>query len=564
MELLYVDDEPSLLELGKEFLELEYDVQVTTQVNPVEALSLLNDKHFDIIVSDYMMPEMNGLEFFKRLRITGIVTPFILFTGKGREEVVIEAMRHGVDFYIKKGGDAQSQFAELINAIRQCTARKEAEEALEHNARRFRTMIENQSEVIAISDLSGNFKFVSNSLKRILGYETDEFIGRNVSEFFVDPRQFDLRPRIGSPAMSPELTFKLEAEMRHKDGSTRFMEMRGQLLSREGSPNEVLVNAYDITGRKQDEKRISHLINVLKAIRQINKCITTETEPMTLLKKACDIAVERGYSTAWAIIFGDERNPARLVDTGNGQPFEKVRDMYTAMEPLRCTGRILSGDDLMVNERPLETCPDCPLNGHPLEHIHVAKQLMYGGQIFGQFSVTLPPELFSPDELSVLGDIAEDLSFALHHLLLGQEKEDYLLSKVKMKKLFLERFTQMNRPTFVAIQEPSKDGASHRFVLGGASNAFLEATGFEGGVNGMLVGALADSVAHGDELARIIEEVVRSKIPQSVAMRSTLTGSDYVAFIFAPGVDYAGVMLIPSISMECTLSIGRTPETGQH
>ena len=95
----------------------------------MDALTILNDKHFDIIISDYMMPEMDGLEFFKRLRISGIVTPFILFTGKGREEVVIEAMRHGVDFYIKKGGDAKSQFAELINAIRQCTARREAEEA---------------------------------------------------------------------------------------------------------------------------------------------------------------------------------------------------------------------------------------------------------------------------------------------------------------------------------------------------------------------------------------------------------------------------------------------------
>ena len=560
MELLYVDDEPSLLELGKEFLELEYDVHVTTEINPVEALALLNDRHFDIIVSDYMMPEMNGLEFFKRLRITGVATPFILFTGKGREEVVIEAMRHGVDFYIKKGGDAQSQFAELINAIRQCTARKEAEEALEHNARRFRTMIENQSEVIAISDLQGNFKFVSNSLKRILGYDTDEFIGRNVSEFFVDPRQFDMRPRIGSPSMSPDLTFKIEAEMRHKDGSTRFMEMRGQLLSREGSPNEVLVNAYDITGRKQDERRISHLINVLKAIRQINKCITTETEPMTLLKKACDIAVERGYSTAWAIIFGDERNPARLVDTGNGKEFEEVRGKYLAMEPLRCTERILSGDDILVNEQPLETCPDCPLNEYPLEHIHVAKPLVYGGHIFGQFSVTLPRELFSPEELSVLGEIAEDLSFAIHHLLLGREKEDYHLTVIK-RTIFLQRFTHMQDPTFVVTQEQSIEGAPV-LTIAGTSATFLQATGFDEAINGKPVSILAGNHRDGEALVRAVEEVVRSKIPRSISMRSALTGLEFVGFIFAPDIGYAGVTLIPAVKTENSLVIGRRAPGG--
>ena len=557
MKLLYVDDEPSLLELLKEFLELEPDVQVTTQIDPIEALAMLKDKHFDIIVSDYMMPEMNGLEFLKRLRIEGFTTPFILFTGKGREEVVIDAMRHGVDFYIKKGGDARSQFAELMNAIRQCTARKEAEEALAHNARRFRMMIENQSEIIAISDLAGNFTFVSDSLTRILGYAPDEFIGKNVSEFFVDRKQFDLRPRIGSPSMSPEMTFKMEAEMYHKDGSKRFMEMRGQVLTKDDGLKEVLVNAYDITGRKKDERRISHLINVLMAIRQVNKCIASETEPMTLLKKACDIAVERGYSTAWAIIFDDGRNPARMVETGIGLPFEEVRSRYLAGESLSCTGNIQLGKDILVYEVPLDACPDCPLNCYPLDHVHVAKPLSYGGHIFGQFSVTLPHELFSPDELSVLGEIAEDLSFALHHLLQGQEKEDYQLSMVNMKKMFLERFTQMHRPTFVVSREPSEEGVGYRLMVGGASNAFLDATGFDGAITGMEVGALAENVSDGGELVRVIEEVVRSKIPQSVSVCSACTGSDYAAFIFAPGTDYAGVMLIPSAKSESSLRIGR-------
>jgi hypothetical protein len=66
--------------------------------------------------------------------------------------------------------------------------------------------------------------------------------------------------------------------------------------------------------------------------------------------------------------------------------------------------------DIFVNERPQETCPTCPLNNYPSDHIHVAKPLTFGGHIFGQFSVTLPHELFSPEELSVLGEIAEDLS----------------------------------------------------------------------------------------------------------------------------------------------------------
>ena len=553
MEILYVDDEPALLQLGKEFLELEPDVKVTIQSGPLEALAILNDKHFDIIISDYLMPDLNGLEFFKRLRITGIATPFILFTGKGREEVVIEAMRYGVDFYIKKGGDAMSQFAELINAIRQCTARKEAEESLEHNARRFRTMIENQSELIALSNLDGNLTYVSNSVGRILGYAPEEVIGRNVSTLYIDPLAFDERPHVQQLVKVPDMAFKMEAEMRHKDGTHRTLELSGRVLKKEGVPFEVVVNGHDITERKRDERRIIHLINVLKAIRQVNKCITTESEPMSLLKEVCDIAVERGYSTAWAILFGDDRNPVRMVESGIEEKFEDVRSAITSGTRLACTERVLSGMDIFVNERPQETCPTCPLNIFPIDHIHVAKPLAFGGHIFGQLSVTLPTELFSPEELSVLGEIAEDLSFALHHLIQGQEKAEYQLSMVRMKKLFHERFSQMHRPTFVVEREESKD----RFIVKDSSDAFLDVMGFDGAITGMEVGALAENISDGVELVQVIEDVVRSKIPQSVAVRSAHTEADFIAFVFAPGTDYAGVMLIPTARTEGPLRIGR-------
>ena len=216
----------------------------------------------------------------------------------------------------------------------------------------------------------------------------------------------------------------------------------------------------------------------------------------------------------------------------------------------------------MVNEQPLETCPDCPLNGYPLEHIHVAKPLSYGGRIFGQFSVTLPRELFSPDELSVLGEISEDLSFAIHHLLLGREKEEYHLTIVK-RKVFLERFTHTQDPTFVVTQEQSGEGAT-LLRIAGTSATFLHATGFDEAINGMPVSVLAGNVRDGEELVRAVEEVVRSKIPRSVSIRSDLTGIEYVGFIFAPDTGYAGVTLIPTVKTESSLGIGRKPETVQH
>jgi len=76
------------------------------------------------------MPEMDGIAFLKKVRTSGNTIPFILFTGRGREEVVIEAINSGVDFYIQKGGDPMAQFTELTHKIRQAVQKRQAEAEL--------------------------------------------------------------------------------------------------------------------------------------------------------------------------------------------------------------------------------------------------------------------------------------------------------------------------------------------------------------------------------------------------------------------------------------------------
>jgi PAS domain S-box-containing protein len=127
--VLYVDDEPDLLELGKLFLEQGDQFTVTTAESAAIALELMKDHSFDAIVSDYQMPECNGIHFLRYVRRNSGI-PFILFTGKGREEVVIEAINSGVDFYLQKGGETRALFAELGHKINQAISRRNAEKAL--------------------------------------------------------------------------------------------------------------------------------------------------------------------------------------------------------------------------------------------------------------------------------------------------------------------------------------------------------------------------------------------------------------------------------------------------
>ncbi|MCR3883845.1 PAS domain-containing protein [Methanotrichaceae archaeon M04Ac] len=128
IRVLLVDDDPTLLELTRIFLERSGDIAVDAAGSALEALLRLEGvaDPYDVVISDYAMPEMDGITFLKAVRGRKLDIPFILFTGKSREEVVIEALNSGVDYYIQKGGDPKVLFAELTHQIRQAADRERA------------------------------------------------------------------------------------------------------------------------------------------------------------------------------------------------------------------------------------------------------------------------------------------------------------------------------------------------------------------------------------------------------------------------------------------------------
>jgi len=117
IRVLHVDDEPSFLKVAKQCLELQGRFHVETAFSVEQALEKMREKPFDVIVSDYQMPGKDGLEFLKELRDSGYTIPFIVFTGRGREEVASQALNLGADRYIDKTGDPETVYGELAQSI---------------------------------------------------------------------------------------------------------------------------------------------------------------------------------------------------------------------------------------------------------------------------------------------------------------------------------------------------------------------------------------------------------------------------------------------------------------
>jgi len=177
ISILYVDDDPTFLTIVKIYLECKSDIMVMTACSVRDALTILKTFSFDVILSDYQMPGIDGIGFLKILKKDECRIPFILFTGMGREEVVIEAINNGATSYIQKGGSPEAQFAELEHKIREVSRRRRAEEALHETELHYRTLFEHSGTAIMILDDDMLISRINTEFSRLTGYSRVEIEG---------------------------------------------------------------------------------------------------------------------------------------------------------------------------------------------------------------------------------------------------------------------------------------------------------------------------------------------------------------------------------------------------
>ena len=201
--VLYVDDEPDLLVLGREFLQRSEEFRVVTRIRAQDALGSAEIGTCDAIVSDYQMADMDGIAFLKAVREQYGDIPFILFTGRGREEVVIQAINNGADFYLQKGGDVKAQFAELGHKIRQAIARRQAEHSLVESEKRLTDIINFLPDATFAIDRAGRVIAWNHAIEEMTGVPAGEMLGRGDYEYAV-PFYGERRPVLIDMIFEPD------------------------------------------------------------------------------------------------------------------------------------------------------------------------------------------------------------------------------------------------------------------------------------------------------------------------------------------------------------------------
>ena len=269
IRILYVDDEPTILDTTKRILEKQGSFTVTCALSGKDALEQIRTSPFDIVVADYQMEDITGLDLLRIIRNENDAMPFIIFTGKGREEIVIEAFENGVDFYVQKGDDARSQYAELAHKIEQAVENRKIRKRLARSEEKFSKFLQDFDGIAFQINPSGRFFLLEGTVEETTGYPRSEFLSDYISlQGIIHPdekhRFLDDMQRLATqPGYRVDSVFRII----RKDGHTRWLHgILHNICTKQRDIAHIQGALYDITYLKSAQEELARTEEKWRAI----------------------------------------------------------------------------------------------------------------------------------------------------------------------------------------------------------------------------------------------------------------------------------------------------------
>jgi PAS domain S-box-containing protein len=261
IRVLLVDDDDAVAELTATYLQRSSDaIEAVVETCPNDALDRVTDDGVDCVVSDYEMPEMDGLAFLADVREVAPDIPFILFTGRGSEEIASEAISAGVTDYLQKE-TGTDQYAVLANRVENAVAQHRAEREAEKADEQIRRIFERITDAFFALDDDWQFTHVNERAADFFDRDPEALVGEGIRETFDEPmddRFYDAYRH----ALDTQEPTTVEAESTLRPGS--WLEVRIY-------PAEDGLSVYfrNVTERKRAQQELRDTKQKIEALHDV-------------------------------------------------------------------------------------------------------------------------------------------------------------------------------------------------------------------------------------------------------------------------------------------------------
>ncbi len=269
LRILHLEDDRHDAELAQAILEADgLECAVTRVDTRADFLAAVERGGFDLILADYSLPGYDGLSALGLVCEQRPEVPVIIVSGTVGEEVAVDSLKHGATDYVLK-----QRLSRLVPAVRRAlreteerAERRRAEEALKNSEKRFRALIENGLDNISLLAADGTLVWESPAVVRTLGYDQNVFLGHDIFELMHPDDLNWVRNLFAELIREPASRRRGSFQLRHSDGTWRWVEAVATNLLHEPSVEAIVINYRDITTRKQAEAAVLESESQMRAL----------------------------------------------------------------------------------------------------------------------------------------------------------------------------------------------------------------------------------------------------------------------------------------------------------
>jgi PAS domain S-box-containing protein len=311
------------------------------------------------VISDYDMPGRNGVEFLEAVRESHPELPFVLFTGKGSEEVASDAISAGVTDYLQKevGSD---QYTVLANRVANAVEHRRSRQLVERSGKRLREIIDSLPHLLYVVDEAGTYVLANEALAEFHGMAVGDIEGAHVEDVLGE----DLGGRFRRSAeevldSGTERRFP-EREITDADGETHVFEPQLLPYDLADEGRAVLGVATDVTARRERERELERYGSYLEKSSDL---ITLLDESGAIEDESPAVARVLGYEPGELV----GRNAFEFVHPDDA---ERVRSAFDALladagttETVECRFRTADGGHRWLDIRGTNQLDNAAIGG---------------------------------------------------------------------------------------------------------------------------------------------------------------------------------------------------------